>query len=108
LKVTSIVTVDDCVDTSITREVRFDSPLTAEAIRSLSRFGDLRYHRSFTRPFFHLVVDDRVHIKGIEGNSHCLLILDRDDVDGSLDRVRHMFESVGDGTASARYPLCKN
>jgi len=43
---------------------------------------------------FRLLVDNRIHIRGIEGNDHCSVILDRDDMDGSLEKVREILESL--------------
>ncbi len=94
MKVTSIQPADDCVDSSMTQELRLDSPLTREVIECLGQFGSLEFHRSFARPLFHLVIDNRIHIKGIEGNRSCVVMLDRDDPDGSLRRVRAVFEDA--------------
>jgi hypothetical protein len=94
VRITVIQPVDDCVDTSVTREIRFDSPLSAEVIVLLGNFGELQFYRTFARPLFRLLIDNRIHVKGIEGNDHCTVILDQGDLDGSLARVREMFESV--------------
>lgn len=102
MKITSIRPVDDCIDQNIEREIRLGSRLTREMIEQLGAFGRLEFHKTFSRPMFRLLIDNRIHVRGVEGNDHCSVILDRDDLDGSLEQVRRVLESLTDGKEGAK------
>ena len=60
--------VEDCFDGSFIYEYRLEEPITEELIRILGKkLGRLEYFGDFPRPFFRILAEGGMQVKGVEG-----------------------------------------
>lgn len=82
--------LEDCFDGSTVYGYRFDGNWTSETIHLLSSLGTLEYYPEFPRPFFRVLNDAGLNIRGVEGESNCRVIFPRQD----KDIVKREFEGL--------------
>ncbi len=60
--------VEDCFDGSFIYEYRLEEPITEGLIRILGKkLGRLEYFGDFPRPFFRVLAEGGMQVKGVEG-----------------------------------------
>jgi acid stress-induced BolA-like protein IbaG/YrbA len=104
MQIVAIEPLDDCINSGLSYEIHFDCPLTREAIKLLAEFGKLESPQTSSRPIFRFQIENRIHVKGVENSTSCAVIVDRTDVDGSIARVRQVFETLASYVSQRHAP----
>ena len=77
MRILKIKKVEDCFDGSSVFNYWFDLPWRPEAIMKLKTLGEVEYFPHFPRPFFRLLNDNGLQVKGVEGENSCRAIFPR-------------------------------
>ncbi len=90
MKILQITDVPDCFNTSLTKEILFDQPVTKDYIQYLGQHGQLDYYAEFPRPFYKLQKSGYYILQGVEGTDTARVILDRTRVQEALQNLTEM------------------
>lgn len=83
--------VEDCFDGSRVYVYEFDTEWNRVEIMKLEALGKLDYFPEFARPFFRVVSENGMQLKGVEGDRTCRVIFPRAGQDGIKDNFEKMF-----------------
>ena len=90
MRITQLDRVEDCFDGSSIFRYLFDAAWSRESISMLSGVGKLSYYPDFPRPFFRVRNGGGMEVKGVEGETSCLVILPNNQKEES----QRLFEAV--------------
>lgn len=71
--------IEDCFDGSLIKEVEFNELISEKVVFTLGQKGDLKYYRTFERPFFKVIFENGFYLKGVVGNKTARLFLKNKD-----------------------------
>lgn len=89
MKIACSKKVEDCFDGSMVFSYEFDGSWTYEEICRLNKIGKLEYFPDFPRPFFRLIAETGLQIKGVQDEKSCTVIFPKTD----KEVVKSGFES---------------
>ena len=90
MRIVEVKKIEDCFDGSRVYRYWFDRAWTEEAIVRLRSLGELDYFPEFPRPFFRLVGQGGMQVKGVAGEDNCRAIFPK----AEQDRIRQEFEDL--------------
>ena len=70
MKFVEIKKLDDCFDGSIVFEYSFNKQIDEMFMKILGQTGKLEYYPDFRRPFYKIMTDEGLQIKGIIGDNN--------------------------------------
>lgn len=74
MKLLEIVKLEDCFDGSIIFEYFFSESISENFMRDISSTGELLYYPDFSKPFYKILTNDDIQIKGIIGENSFQII----------------------------------
>lgn len=83
--------VEDCFDGSSVWVCGFDQPWTEPGVRGLAALGRVEYFADFPRPFFRVLGEDGLQIKGVAGETTCRVVLPGGPPREARGRVERLF-----------------
>ena len=89
MKLLEVLKVEDCFDGGLRLEYRFDGEIAEPLMRGLATGARLDYFPDFPKPFFKIIRDDGVQIKGILGTADIEVFLPST----QKDEVKKIFDA---------------
>ena len=89
MKIISCKKLEDCFDGNSVYGYQFEETWTKESITRLKELGKLDYFPDFPRPFFRLVGEKGLQLKGVQGNRSCQVIYPRKDKEVIKERLEN-------------------
>ncbi len=77
MQVINVKDLEDCLDSELSHEIFFISPITKKFIYYLGEEGELDYYADFPKPFFKILALGKYIIQGIEGSTVAKVILEK-------------------------------
>lgn len=77
MKIVEEIKLEDCFDGSSVFRLKFDSVIEQAFVMGFRDLGKLDYFKDFPRPFFKVSMDNRIILKGVEGEDNCQVIYPR-------------------------------
>ncbi len=87
MKVLKVKIIDDCYESSNTRDILLDGTITKQFVEYLGRLGKLLVFEEFDIPYFKVIVKGEYTIKGAFGKKTIRILLPEDVPDYSLDSL---------------------
>ncbi len=88
MNIASVKKVEDCFDGGSVFSYEMDEEVTEASIKRLGVLGRLDYFPHFPRPFYRLITDDGLQIKGVEGERDFQVIFPRKE----KEKIKEEFE----------------
>jgi hypothetical protein len=66
--------IEDCFDGSSVYGYHFDKAWDRDSIMELRELGELEYFSTFPKPFFRLIGQNGLQVKGVQGFENCRVI----------------------------------
>lgn len=96
MKVIKLKKVEDCFESSNTRDIVLSSPLTVDFVNYLGKLGKLLLFDDFDIPYFKVIVKGEYTIKGTLGKKTIRILLPEDIPDYSLDSLVEYINSYSE------------
>lgn len=87
MKVVKIKKVEDCYESSNTRDILLSQPITEDFVKYLGKIGKLILFNEFDVPYFKIIVKGEYTIKGAFGKKTIRILLPEDISDYPLDSL---------------------
>lgn len=87
MKVVKIKKVEDCYESSNTRDLLLSQPITENFVKYLGKIGKLILFDEFDIPYFKIIVKGEYTIKGAFGKKTIRMLLPEDMPDYPLDSL---------------------
>ncbi|MCW1299614.1 MAG: hypothetical protein QXD02_04825 [Candidatus Parvarchaeum sp.] len=94
MKLVNIKKVEDCIDSGTVFEYFFDEAINEESIRKLGRLGRLQYYDSFSKPFFKVIADCGVQIKGIVGDLYIQITFPKTNLENIKEEIEKLINDI--------------
>lgn len=93
MKVIKIKKVEDCYESSNSRDIVLSSPITKDFIDYLAKLGKSFFFEDFDIPYFKVIVKGEYTIKGALGKKTIRILLPEDLPDYPLDKLAEYIDS---------------
>ncbi|MFW5740502.1 MAG: hypothetical protein ACOC1F_09065, partial [Myxococcota bacterium] len=101
-RVKKIRHIEDCLDSSVVKELELHEPIDEPLMRAMARDASLDYHPEFPRPYYRITRTSFWVIQGVVGNTTCRVTFSPSRPPGAERELLWILEGAGSALAYGR------